>query len=267
MNLLHPDAYRIDVKAALDDLIRDGARPLGRVLSAEATAALAARADEIMLGQVTYPGLFFQHDSTSGRYEDLRLRRGYEGPSLAYRKVEKLELDPLFWRLIRCELFEWIATTLLGPNITLYRAVLFNKRPQRGSATPLHQDAGDFWGIDQDPQLQIWTALDDVTEDSGCLEYVPRSHHGGRVTPLGGVIPRELSASACRQTITAKAGESVLIHNWVWHGSLANVSDRRRRAVSICYLDANTQCVRRKRSPRQFVPVFAKTDTPNASPH
>ncbi|MBL8718551.1 MAG: phytanoyl-CoA dioxygenase, partial [Myxococcales bacterium] len=45
-----------------------------------------------MLGEVVIPGLFFQHDAASGRYEDLELGRGFIGPSLDYRKIEKLEL-------------------------------------------------------------------------------------------------------------------------------------------------------------------------------
>ncbi len=44
-------------------------------------AALRARSDDLMLGRVTYPGLFFQHDAASGRYEDLPLRQGLDqGP-------------------------------------------------------------------------------------------------------------------------------------------------------------------------------------------
>ena len=42
-------------------------------------------------GRVVIPGLFFQHDSDTGRYEDLRYGEGYVGPSLDYRKLEKLE--------------------------------------------------------------------------------------------------------------------------------------------------------------------------------
>ena len=44
-----------------------------------------------MLGRVTYPGLFFQHDTTTGNYQDLEFGKGWQGPSLNYRKIEKLE--------------------------------------------------------------------------------------------------------------------------------------------------------------------------------
>ena len=62
--------------------------------------------DALMLGEVQIPGLFFQLDSPTGRYEDLEYGLGYRGPRLDYRKLEKLEKDPLFWALIRRPLFE-----------------------------------------------------------------------------------------------------------------------------------------------------------------
>ena len=49
-----------------------------------------------MDGDRQYDGLFFQHDSASGRYEDLEYGRGWVGPSRAYRKIEGLERDPVF---------------------------------------------------------------------------------------------------------------------------------------------------------------------------
>lgn len=260
MSLVREDALDLDVDAAIEELRRVGFCRLGKVLTDEGVSALGARADAIMKGEITIPGLFFQHDAESGRYEDLRLGKGYEGPSLAYRKLEKLERDPLFWELIQNVCFERVATRAIGPDVTLYRAVLFNKAPNFGSRTPWHQDAGDFWGIDRDPELQIWTALDDVTDASGCLEVVAGSHLGGRVTPLGGVIDeRTVDARAPERTrITARAGESVLIHNLVWHASGPNTTPSRRRALSICYLDARTRCLRTKRAPRDFVRVFPR---------
>ena len=53
-----------------------------------------------MLGKVSYPGLFFQLDAQSGNYEELAKGKGFQGPSLRYRKIEKLEHDPLFRALI-----------------------------------------------------------------------------------------------------------------------------------------------------------------------
>ena len=40
--------------------------------------------------------VFFQLDASTGKYEDAPIGLGWQGPSLAYRKLEKLEKDPRF---------------------------------------------------------------------------------------------------------------------------------------------------------------------------
>jgi hypothetical protein len=252
--------------AALDEAVRHyrehGYARLGRLASEERLAELRARSDAIMLGEVSYPGLFFQHDSDSGRYEDLEYGKGWRGPSLKYRKVEKLELDPLFWDWIRLDTFRRVAERVYpDADITLYRAFLMNKHAGGGSELPWHQDGGDFWGLDRDPTLQIWTALDDAPLGSGCIEVVPGSHRPGLATPLGGVVPQDRIDAAGAEgrvvALPASAGEVLLLHNHLWHRSGRTTMGRIRRALSVCYMDGATTCRRRKREPRTFVRVFA----------
>jgi ectoine hydroxylase-related dioxygenase (phytanoyl-CoA dioxygenase family) len=107
--------------------------------------------------------------------------------------------------------------------------------------------------------LQIWTALDDVPLESGAVEVVDGSHARGLATPLGGVVPDNILAQ--RQTdplaLPARAGEAILLHNYLWHRSGINSTGKPRRAFTVCYLDARTRCRRTRRAPRQFVRVFA----------
>ena len=145
--------------------------------------------------------------------------------------------------------------------MTLYRAFLMNKHAGGGSDLPWHQDGGDFWGLDQDPTLQIWTALDDAPEDGGCVEVLPGTHRAGLATPLGGVVPRDRleTRDVERELVRlpAVAGEVLLLHNHVWHRSARSRTGQARRALSVCYMDGRTRCRRRKRAPRTFVRVFA----------
>jgi phytanoyl-CoA hydroxylase len=250
----------IDLEAVLSRYREHGFARVGRVFDEARLAPLRERAEAIMLGQVAYPGLFFQHDTTTGRYEDLEYKKGYIGPSRHYRKIEKLEKDPLFWRLVCHPLFESIARAWIPGEIAIYRAVLFNKPALGGTVLPWHQDGGSYWGLDRNPTLQIWTALDSAPIDSGCLEVIPGSHRDGLATPLGGVIPAHVLAlrdiERERTHVPAEAGEVVLIHNHLWHGSGVNRTAQPRRGVTICYMSAETRCLRKKRSPRQFVRVF-----------
>lgn len=239
---------------------------LGNVGDEAAMAALRARADAIMLGEVRYPGLFFQHDSDTGRYEDLAYGEGWQGPSLRYRKLEKLELDPLYWAWLSQPTFQRVAARVYPRTaVTLYRAFLMNKHAGGGSPLPWHQDGGNFWGLDRDPVLQIWTAIDDAPLDGGCVEVVDGSHARGLATPLGGVVPpNHLEAAGLVDGVPdprivplpARAGDVLLLHNHVWHRSGRSHTGRARRALSVCYMHGDTRCRRKKRAPRTFVPVW-----------
>jgi phytanoyl-CoA hydroxylase len=258
--VLLPGAESLDLTRPLAELRELGYARLGPVLDEAGLAALRERADDLMLGRVTYPCLFFQRDTESGRYDDLAFGKGYEGAMLNYRKVEKLEKDPLFLAWIANPLFERVARAVIPGDIAIYRATLFNKAATGGTVLPWHQDAGSYWGLDRDPELQVWTALDDVPVESGCVEVLPRSHLGGLATPLGGLIPRDRvearQADGEKLQIPARAGEALLIHNHLWHRSDVNRTGRPRRAFTVCYMSAATRCLRKKKAPRAFVRVF-----------
>jgi hypothetical protein len=258
--VLAVDSARFDLAPALAEFGRLGYARLGRVVDDETIAALGARVDDLMSARVRHDGLFFQRDSPTGRYEDLTFGAGWQGPSSDYRKIEKLEIDPLFRAFIGNPLFERIARSLIDGPIALYRAVLFTKSASGGTALPWHQDGGTFWGVEPAPQLQIWTALDDCAVDGGCLEVLPGSHLGGLATPQGGVIVDEAlhaaDAEARALPLPARAGESMLIHNQLWHRSRRNTTGRRRSALSVCLMSASTRCLRKKREPRRFLRLF-----------
>lgn len=238
---------------------------LGKLVPDALLEQLRQRVDDILLGTVTYEGLFFQHDGETGRYEDLVYKQGYVGPSLDYRKVEKLEKDPLFFSYMTAPLFGRVARAVYGvETITLYRALLFLKSARGGSFLPWHQDGGTFWGLDREPSLQLWTTFDDAKEDGGCLEVVPGSHHGGLVTPLGGVVPAEHVARREPERssilLPAVAGEVIVVHNHLWHRSGRNHSGHPRRAFTACYMHGDTRCRRTRRAPREFVKLFPREE-------
>lgn len=262
--MLVPGALERDLTEPLAQLARDGYARIGRVASDEVLAALRARADDVMLGRVTYPGLFFQIDTETGNYDDLTYGKGWQGPSLNYRKIEKLEQDPLYGAWLDNPLFERIARARIAGDVAIYRAVLMSKASRGGTHLPWHQDGGRFWGLDRDPELQIWTAIDDAPIDAGCVEVVPGSHLRGLATPLGGVVPANILAQhpdheAQTVSLPARAGEVLLIHNYAWHRSGVNTTGQPRRAFTVCYMSAATRCLRKKREPRNFHRVFTSS--------
>jgi len=248
----------IDIEHLRDVFAQDGVVRLGKTVDEATLAALRERTEAIMRGEARELDLFFQHDSPDGTYGSLRRGEGWVGPSDRYRKIEKLERDPIFHALLTHPNHERVVRAFIDGPVHLYRAVLFHKAPGASSPIPWHQDGGTFWGLSEDPFVQVWTALDDSPAEAGCLEAIPGSHAGGLATPLGGVIPDDLAARAEARAVlfAAKAGESLLLHNMLWHRSGANRSALPRRGFTACYLHARVRCLRKKRAPRAFPCVF-----------
>ncbi len=262
-DLLAPGVLDRDVGAVVAEYRARGFCHVPNVASEASLARLRERAHDIMHGRVAYPGLFFQLDTTTGAYEDLEFGAGWRGPSDNYRKIEKLELDPLFRAWLDNPFFERIVRAVVGDDVSIYRAILMTKAAHGGTVLPWHQDAGKFWGLDRDPPIQIWTALDDAPAQAGCVEALEGSHLRGLATPLGGLVPeamvREADAETRATAIPARAGDVIVLHNHVWHRSGVNSTGQTRRGFSVCYMSAATRCTRKKRAPRTFVRVFERT--------
>jgi phytanoyl-CoA hydroxylase len=233
---------------------------LGRLLDDERLRLLQERAQELMTGRVSYPGMFFQMDAATGQYKDAPLGLGWQGPSRSYRKLEKLELDERFRAWMSDASVEPLVRALIPGEVVTYRAILFNKSADFSSEIPWHQDGGKLWGLSQEPEVQLWTALDDAPEGGGCLEVIPGTHKEGLATPLGGVVPddrvEERDAPSRTVPLPVRAGEVILLHNHLWHRSGKTRPGVRRMAFSACYMSAQVRCLRTRRAPRVFFSVF-----------
>src|SRR5579859_5389182 len=133
---MRAEGIALDLSPVLAHYRAHGWARLGRVASDAELSALRERADDIMLGRVAYPGMFFQLDTDTGRYDDLTYGRGWEGPSRNYRKVEKLEKDPVFRAWVEHPLFERVARALIEGPIVIYRALLMSKAAKGGTHLP-----------------------------------------------------------------------------------------------------------------------------------
>lgn len=249
-----------EIDAAIGAWRAQGYAVVPQVASAEALAGLRGRIGDLVAGRLPDPGLFFQPDTPSGRYEDLAFGHGWGGPDRDYRKIERLERDPVYAAWMANALYRRIALRVLLPPVRLYRATVFWKAEQRGSDLPFHQDGGRFWGLDREPSLQLWLALDDASVAAGALRVLPGSHLAGLATPLGGIVPTDLveaqQAEARAVDLPAQAGDLVLLHNHLWHRSGPNRTARPRRAFTVCLLDGLTRCTRKKRAPRVFPALY-----------
>jgi hypothetical protein len=220
---------------------------LGAILDASELTALQRRMDEIMLGQVSYPALRYQLD-TGGAYEDLpdALPRGPE-PTLAYRKVQGLEAEPLVLEVLRRPVFREICDRHYGKHarISIFRAMMMNKPAGKGTYLPWHQDGGDVWKLDRDPLVTIWIALDAARRTNGCVQVVPGTHRLGLLSQNGSTLSPEDAQRHCPEHaityLEVEPGEALLLHNWLVHRSEINPTSAPRRALTACYMDARTR--------------------------
>ncbi len=220
---------------------------LGSLLDAEALSALQERIDAIMLGKIPYPGMSFQLDGASSEYQDLLPDTpDHKGATLAYRRITGLELDPLVLAYIQQPLFRAITQRYIGAEVSIFRAMFMNKPAAQGTVLPWHQDVGIGWGLDRNPTITIWTALDNATVANGCMQIVPGSHQLGVLNPNHYVSEEDQTRYAQEQDIVdleVAAGETILLHNFLMHRSGVNRTKTPRRALSVAYMDAATKAV------------------------
>ena len=236
---------------------------LGRMLDADDLKALQTRIDDIMLGRadLDYSKVLMQLDSTDGQYQNAgAMTKGHKGARLDYRKIQDLELDPLFWRYMNRPIFAEICERQYGPQmpIAAFRAMFMNKPADQGTLLPWHQDR---WSdLDRDPLVTLWTALDPATVENGCVQIIEGSHKFGLLNPAHGsgyVTPQQAEELLEKYPVVhleLEAGEAVLLHNWLLHASDKNHSSQSRRAFSVCYMDGDTV----SKSSAQFPRVFGR---------
>lgn len=134
------------------------------------------------------------------------------------------------------------ARQILGGPLRLLHDQLFCKPARHGGIVAWHQDYS-YWTYAQPMgHLTVWIALDDSTEENGCLHYVPGSHRWGLLpitgltedmTSIGNVLTPEQKAAFEPVPIVVKKGQATIHHPLMVHGSHENRSDRPRRATVV----------------------------------
>lgn len=217
---------------------------LGKVLTDDALEALRQRIDDIMLGRVRYPHMRFQLDPQAGGDKGMRRMSSHEVATLAYRRIDDLEQDPLFLAHMQRPLFGQIARRYIGEEVAVFRSMFMNKPAGLGTELGWHQDVGAGWQIDRNPFVTVWTALDAATTASGCMQIVPGSNRHGVINERHFVSDEEIGRYAGPGDIVdleAEAGETVLLHNFLLHRSGVNHTGAPRRAFSCTYMEAETR--------------------------
>lgn len=150
-------------------------------------------------------------------------------------------IRPGFHDLLWNPAFTVPASQLLGGGVRFWHDQLFCKPARHGGGVAWHQDYSYWTRTEPMAHLTCWIALDDVTADRGCIQYIPGSHRWDLlpITGLAGdmqAIREVLDDDQWERmqnpvAIEVKAGHCTFHHPLMVHGSFANRTDAPRRAA------------------------------------
>lgn len=125
---------------------------------------------------------------------------------------------------------------LMGPNIYYHSSKVMFK-PPGGSAKPWHQDAA-YWRQFDPNQITVWIAMDNATQENGCIWAIPGSHKLGHIPHVKAELQVEESRIDLNDAVPVPvpAGGLLIFHSLVLHQSGKNDSDKTRWAI-ICDYD------------------------------
>lgn len=186
---------------------------------------------------------------------DVMVVQGAAAPATALAGINKLfnfEEDPeLYSYVLEPDLLAAVRS-LIGEDVFSISTNFFNKPPGVDGRHPLHQDLRYFRLRPADGLVGVWTALADTNPRNGCLAVIPGSHKGGLLTHgepdwqyvnagFFGIQDLDLSR---RRHVPMAAGDTLLFHPLLIHGSGRNRSDACRRAISAHYAAAASESPR-----------------------
>jgi hypothetical protein len=168
------------------------------------------------------------------------------GPFFSLYRNDGPDLRRRLDEVIRAELAPLAEPHLQGQRFFMGSALV--KFPGAGSYLALHQD---WTFVDESRYVNglVWLALEPTAEDNGGLHAVPGSHRldlPWRGTPPGMQASEpvdELLKQRYLRRIDTRAGDAVLYHDALIHGSTMNLSDRPRIAIVVGFVSEDAPLV------------------------
>ncbi len=131
-------------------------------------------------------------------------------------------------------------------DLTMFQDMGLIKPPRIGREKPWHQDMA-YFNVPIDTVVAgVWLAFDPVDVDNGCMMMQPGSHRQGPHVHFRRRDWQICDAEVARDAAVAipmEPGDALIFHGLIHHGTPANRTDRRRRAVQYHYRPAATEDV------------------------
>ncbi len=214
----------------------------GRVLDDDQIEALRAGLEAIRLGDNPRTDELYEIDEDYRRAPERNL----------FHFLGAWLIDDAFHDVLWHPAITTKAAQLLGvERLRFWHDQVFYKPPRHPGVVTWHQDYSYWTRATPAGHLTCWIGLDDSTEESGCLKYVPGSHRWGLLPRISltedmdaakEYLTPEQAAAFQPVSMVLKAGECTFHHSHTVHGSYGNRSDRPRRGVVLNFMRPDTRC-------------------------
>lgn len=168
------------------------------------------------------------------------------GKQSKVRKLRRLLWnDTPFWTnwLYQSGIVE-LGTSFVKPEPAIVFHAAFLKPGTIGSKVGLHQDQA-LWSYDYPEAISVWIALSDSTERNGCIKVCPGTHQRGLIPhrsdpqyPWHPCLDPNLDGLSVPRKIPMAAGDVLVWHRYLVHGSDPNPAPEDRLAMVVVFADA-----------------------------
>ncbi len=157
------------------------------------------------------------------------------------------DLDPVFDHFARQEAFRLICEGLEQKEPLPLQSMYIFKQPQIGGEVVCHQDA-TYLRTEPNSCLGLWVALEDATEENGCLWGIPGGHKTGGLRSVfrrkpddDGTLTEVLDETPFEEDkkvpLPAPQGTVLVFGGLFPHMSSANRSNKSRHAYTLHVVD------------------------------
>ena len=184
-----------------------------------------------------------------------------------YFRVNGQIVIPLLYEMTRTEAVLDAVESVLGPNLLVWSCELFIKEAGSEKIVSWHQDM-TYWGMGgSDKQATAWIAITNVSEEAGCMRFVPGSHKQQLVPHIDKFSEDNLLSRGQEVAVDVDEDDAVLDdlapgemsmhHGRIFHASGPNRSSDRRIGVAIRYVAPDLE---RSASGRDFATLVRGVD-------
>ena len=186
----------------------------------------------------------------AGDESKLRVLRQY--PWFVLPMIHELTAHPVIVRHV---------TRILGPDVLVWGADFFVKEANTPSFVSWHQDL-NYWGLSDAHEVTVWLALSEASIESGCMRFLPGSHHRGNVEHTDTFDADNLLSrgqkilgvdDATGVDVVLATGQASLHHGLLFHASGPNASPERRLGLAMRFIKPSMRQTNGSRPPALLI--------------